>query len=394
MTASVHPDALLTEAEIVAGAVTGAEPVEVPGAGGEPVAVLEALIRPALRRAPCVVAFSGGRDSSLVLAVAVRLARREGLADPIVATLEFDSEATREREWQEIALRHLRIDDWLRLPQGDELDLVGPVASAALQRHGVYYPGNGHMVVPLAAHARGGTIVTGLGGDEVFGGWPLHDVASLAARRRAPAPRDLRRIMTFAAPRGVRTARYLTQNDWCVLPWLRTPLRGRVARRVAGEIGGSPRLWTRRMRWLARRRLWQVSIRTLDRLAADHGASTLSPLVDPRFLAALASAGGPLGWGDRTDTMRALFGELLPEPILSRRSKAEFSEPYFGAHTKRFAAEWDGRAGIDAGAVDAQALRSVWLGAHPHGLSAALLQHTWLQSRAAPLAAAAAEALR
>jgi asparagine synthase (glutamine-hydrolysing) len=393
MTACVH-DALLTEAEIVAGVVTGAEPVQVPPGAGNPLQVLEAVIRPALARPPCVVAFSGGRDSSVLLATVVRLARRERLPDPVVVTLEFDSEAAREREWQEIALGHVGIEDWVHLPQGDALDMVGPVATAALARHGVYYPGNGHMVVPLAAHARGGTIVTGLGGDEVFGSWPLHDVASVLARRRAPAPRDVRRLVTFAAPRGARTARYLSRNHWCVLPWLREPLRGRVARRIATEAGGSPRLWERRIRWLARRRMWQVSIRTLDRLAGDHGASTLSPFVDPRFMASLARAGGPLGWGDRTDTMHALFGELLPESILERRSKAEFSEPFFGRHTKRFATEWDGHTGIDPAVVDADALRSVWLDAHPNGLSAALLQHTWLQSQAPSLAAPAAGALR
>ena len=41
----------------------------------------------ALRRPPCLVSFSGGLDSSALLAVATAVARREGLDDPVPATL-------------------------------------------------------------------------------------------------------------------------------------------------------------------------------------------------------------------------------------------------------------------------------------------------------------------
>jgi hypothetical protein len=45
--------------------------------------VLEELISPALERPPCVIGFSGGRDSSSLLALATHLARREGLPMPV-----------------------------------------------------------------------------------------------------------------------------------------------------------------------------------------------------------------------------------------------------------------------------------------------------------------------
>ena len=54
---------------------------------GTALAALEAAIMPALLRSPCLVSFSGGRDSSAVLAVAARLARGAGLADPIPITI-------------------------------------------------------------------------------------------------------------------------------------------------------------------------------------------------------------------------------------------------------------------------------------------------------------------
>ena len=56
---------------------------------GSPREAMERVLREALQRAPCIVAFSGGRDSSAVLALAVDLARREGLQEPLPVTRRF-----------------------------------------------------------------------------------------------------------------------------------------------------------------------------------------------------------------------------------------------------------------------------------------------------------------
>ena len=82
-------------------------------------------------------------------------------------------------------MRHLGLHDWLRIDVTDDLDLVGPVAAPLLRRFGPLWPPNSHFGGLLAAHARGGTFVTGVGGDELFepsgqpaarallsGGWP------------------------------------------------------------------------------------------------------------------------------------------------------------------------------------------------------------------------------
>ena len=84
-----------------------------------PRAALEAAIRPLVRCAPCVVGFSGGRDSSALLAVAVALAAREGLDPPVPVSFRFPHAETRESEWQELVVRHLGLAEWARVEIDD-----------------------------------------------------------------------------------------------------------------------------------------------------------------------------------------------------------------------------------------------------------------------------------
>ena len=107
-------------------------------------------MRNALLRPPCGVAFSGGRDSSAVLAVAAHVARRDGLPQPIPITKVFpDVPTAEEGSWQESVVRHLGLDDWQRVVIHDELDLVGPLATANLVAHGVVWPPTIHGDVPV-----------------------------------------------------------------------------------------------------------------------------------------------------------------------------------------------------------------------------------------------------
>jgi asparagine synthase (glutamine-hydrolysing) len=375
----VRPDWTLTADDIVSGFVAGALPeTGWPAAAEGPLRALGTALRPALERAPCVVGFSGGRDSSLLLAVAVREAAALGVPPPVPVTLEFDGDRSRETEWQELVLSHLGLSDWVRLPQATDLDLLGPIATGGLRRHGVLYPGNAHMMTPLARIARAGSVVTGFGGDDVLGEWPFESIAAVVARRREPRGGDLKELARWAAPAGLRSDRYAKGRRWVQLPWLRPPHDRRLAAMIAVDIAGTPRTWAGRMRWLARRRMWPVSQHAMDLHADEHGARTYAPLIDHDFLAALGAAGGRLGVGDRTAVMRLLGAELLPAALIDRETKAEFSESYFGPHTKRFAQEWNGKDGIDPEVVDGDALREMWLSDRPHGLSAALLQSAWL----------------
>ena len=161
----------LTPLEIASGLPFGAPerivPLPRPGVGARE--ALEAAMLPALRRSPCLVSFSGGRDSSTVLAAATALARREGLPDPVPATLRAPGAARAdETEWQERVVAHVGIADWERIEVHDELDALGPYATRVLRRHGLLWPFNIHFHLPLLDRARGGSLLTGVGGDELF----------------------------------------------------------------------------------------------------------------------------------------------------------------------------------------------------------------------------------
>ena len=350
----------------------------------DPRAALEALLRPALARGPCVIGFSGGRDSSALLAVAVALARREAWPGPVPVTLEYDSERTFERSWQEMLIAHLGVEDWVRLKMTDELDFVGPVAAEGLHRHGVLFPANAHMIVPLAREARGGSVVTGVGGDDTFGQWPWYDLANVLAGRRPVRRGDVRRVRARA--RAAAAARRSDPTSHAAASAVAAAeVRREAALRIALELSRAPRTWAARMEFSARWRPWRAAAWSVALLGSDHGVTVHSPFLEPSYFVALARAGGRWGWGDRTDTMRALFADVLPEALISRRGKAEFSAPMFSNHTRAFAKIWDGRSGIDAGLLDGDGLRQVWTAPRPHSGSAMALQAAWLASQPGPM---------
>jgi asparagine synthase (glutamine-hydrolysing) len=105
----------------------------------------------------------------------------------------------------------------------------------------------------------------------------------------------------------------------------------------------------------------------------------LDPDLDPGFVAARAPPGGRLGYGDRTATMSAIFGGLVPDELLRRESKASGREVFWRGESRRFAERWDG-GGVDPELVDPEAVRRQWLAPEPDGRTALLLQSSWLAS--------------
>ena len=137
--------------------------------GTTPRTAFEAAVRPLLDRSPCLVSFSGGRDSSAVLAIATAIARREGLpaAGPGHASLP-SAALTQETEWQEQVIGHLGLSDWVRIDAAGRPRLRRPGGDRVLRRHGLLWPCNAYFHAPIFEAAAGGAVLTGVGGDEAF----------------------------------------------------------------------------------------------------------------------------------------------------------------------------------------------------------------------------------
>jgi hypothetical protein len=358
----------------------GPEPPAHRGGHTDPRAALEAAMRAPLTRTPCVVSFSGGRDSSAVLAVATAAARREGLPDPVPVTLRFPGVAsTDESRWQELVVAHLGLRDWERIELGDELDLLGPVARAALLTHGLLWPPNSYFHVPILERAVGGALLTGLDGDGLLGGWRWHRTQAVLSRRVRPEARDPARVALALSPPRVRQ-RWMRPSVLRVVPWIRTGARPKLEALVRTDAAREPRRWDQRIAYYRRRRYLALTARSLELLCATRRVAVSHPLLAPEFLSALARDGAAPGYGGRTSSMLALFGDVLPRELLTRRGKGEFGRALWKREARAFADAWDGR-GVDTELVDPDRLREAWKAENPVFGTGTLLHEAWLAAQ-------------
>ncbi len=349
---TVQPDVL----ELVTGMMLGKNDVHPISRieGRRPVReVLEEHVRRALLRSPCIVSFSGGRDSSTILALATHVARRDGLPDPIPATLVFpDFPATHEEDWQRIVLDHLGINEWIRLPFKHELELVGPVALDLLAQFGVLFPSNTHLHVPMMAKASGGSLLTGVGGDEVLDsrGHPLFRVVAGHRRLRRS---DLRTLPRLAAPPVLRRKVKASRPSRHGITWLTEEAWALVGQRQA-EQELPERLGTAMRAWHADR-YYCALVDSFAKLASVHDVSCVNPFLDRESLASLSHDAGAAGFVSRQSALQRYVGDLLPTQFLARTSKAKFDDPFHGPATNTAVHQWDG-AGFPSELVDADLL--------------------------------------
>lgn len=347
-----------------------------PDPQASPRQVLDRILLPHLTKSPCMIAFSGGRDSSVLLAAAVSTARREGLPLPIPITLTYPRALDAdEASWQRQVLDHLRITERVVLVVHDEHDPVGPVATRLLLRHGVMWPPNFAPTWRMMDLARGGVLLTGESGDEVFGIKRITPVTKVLKARGRVDPRIYSYAVRALAP--ARSRRRAALQHRYRRPWLHEPVEALLARRdaddaVAYELHAGRNAWQFAARRCARR-----GYDTVRTLGSEIDVDYLQTFGEPDFVAAVAAAAGFWGWTGRTATMRHLFGDLLPRAVLERSTKAIFTDAVFTEHTREFARRWDGD-GVDTALVDPEKLRENWLSASPHAPSMALLQQAWL----------------
>jgi asparagine synthase (glutamine-hydrolysing) len=377
----------LTGTELVFGWVVEkpVPPVRIIGAStGNPLEVLEDVLRPALARQPCLVEFSGGRDSSLVLAAAVSVARKEGLPLPVPVTQRFPGlEEADEDGWQEAVVRHLGLHEWERSSYGSELDLLGPLARSVIRRYGVLWPALAYLRLPRIEHAAGGSLVSGEGGDEVFGARRFSPVRQVLSGSVPVNRRAAKHVGLSLAPKALRRLGYRRLLSRMETPWLVPSARAQLMKALADDAACEPLDWRQSLRRHLRRRSVVEGLRTLDFLAEEGGVLSLHPLLDPRFVDSVCRAGGVTGFVNRTDAMRKMFGALLPDNVLARSGKARFNRAAFNEHSRRFVESWSGE-GITSNMVDVEGLGSVWRSAEPHAMTFPLLQHCWLAAEGSP----------
>lgn len=378
MTVTAPP---LSALDIACGLVFDTRPARraraLPMTGASPRQALYDAVLPALLAPPCLVSFSGGRDSSLVLAAATRVARREGLADPVPVTNRFaDTPEAEESRWQEQVVAHLRLADWQRLQFSDELDAVGPYAQRMLREHGLLWPFNVHFHLPLLDLARGGALLTGLGGDQLFG--------VIGPEPRRPAARRAVHRVLGCAPRALRAAviasRHPLEPSWMVASGRRAATRA-----MAAQLGAEP------VRPLAARMAHARSMRymrvTQDSLALCASAGDVllgNPLCAAELWGAVARACNAHGTRrEHERALRELFPGWLPEALVARSEKASFDEVFINGHARAFARDWDG-SGVPLDLVDVGALREHWRSDTPSCHSLPLMQAAWLHANGTP----------
>lgn len=376
----------LSPLEQLWGIAVGADPDTPPlpegsPAGGPRQALEEAVLR-ALRRPPCLVSFSGGVDSSTVLALAAHVARREGLPDPVPITNRFPAvRSSDENEWQELLVGHLGLREWVKLQWEDELDVLGPVATTVLRRHGLLFPFNSFFHHPMLERAAGGSLLTGIGGDELFKGVSRMVAARLLYERTRPRPRELRRLAYELSPRPLRVSFDVRRDRFFDrFAWIREPHRQMLRRAVIDWGSGKPLRDDRSLRqWWWPSRMLQCNLAGLRALASEFEVRIAHPLADPGVLAACAHAGGAvgLGHGSRLRGVAGLVADLLPARTLGRREKSTFDGVFWKHHARAFVARWDG-SGLDGEMADPEALRAHWNTQTPLPHSYVLLQKAWL----------------
>jgi asparagine synthase (glutamine-hydrolysing) len=323
----------------------------------------------------------------LVLAVAAHVARRDGFPLPIPRTRRFISDtASEESKWQEQLIRHVGLADWDIIDASEGYDVVGELAQPFLRRYGVVLPAPLFVLADSMAAARGGSHLTGEGGDEILG---LRRAAYMRLVLETPRGalgrlRDKSRrpnVINNLIPAPLRRRRYerMRMENLAGKEWVRPEAVRRIGALIGRQDATEPLDWRDSLAWHLAQPTVRAFQHNLQVVARDHDVTHVDPLLEPTFVSALARCGGRFGFSSRTAVMAFLAEDLLPKAIIERQHKAAFNTAYFTATARRFVKSWDG-GGLDTSIVDPQALREEWSKPFPAANSFMLLQQAWLAS--------------
>jgi hypothetical protein len=183
-----------------------------------------------------------------------------------------------------------------------------------------------------------------------------------------------------ALPRRVREEVRLARGRFDDYGWLTPQGSKRVRRGLVRDELGWPYRWDHCVHHWYASRAFAALAGGLGLVAQGREVTVVNPFLDRQVLAELARLGGQRGFPSRTEAMRRVCGELLPDALISRPTKATFGGALWGPRTRAFMESWNG-GGLNPRYVDAAKLRAEIVTEPPDFRTILLVHDAWLHDQ-------------
>ena len=223
---------------------------------------------------------------------------------------------------QELVVAQLGLADWERVEPDDDLDLIGPVAGAALRRTGPFWPPNAYTMAPLMEAARDGVFVLLTGISDFFAWWRWAPLAGVLSGHRRPTSRDAALLGSMLMPVSLRARAARRRGVPPPLPWLRPAAERQALALLTARQAAVPVRFDRAATTQITHRCFSGAAGTFRALGEALGTTIELPLSRPGVVESLAGAGGWLGFGEQRAMLQRLAGDLFAAGPIHRAPRS------------------------------------------------------------------------